>query len=75
MTEEDMLEFIMPFGAHAGEAIGDVPIDYLKYLIDNDIGTGSGTLKDILEHWEEEIMGDKEWFVPPPLRQAVNIRR
>jgi uncharacterized protein (DUF3820 family) len=51
--EHPLLEFIMTFGKHKGKEIGDVPCSYLVWL--DEEGSAEGTLKEILEMYEEEI--------------------
>lgn len=64
------LQFIMPFGEHAGKEIGDVPIDYLRWLWRE--GKTFGTLKSILEEYEDEISEAPNWFVAPLLKEVAN---
>jgi len=54
MTQEEMLSFLMPFGINQGRALGDIPIDYLKYL-KNCNRESEGVLFDILFYFEDEI--------------------
>lgn len=58
--ENDLLEFIMPFGKHKGKEVGDIPITYLAWLQQE--GTAGGTLKEILEVYEEEIYEDEPGY-------------
>lgn len=51
--EHQVLEFIITFGKHKGKELGDVPLGYLRWLRDE--GTAEGTLKEVLEMYEEEI--------------------
>lgn len=48
-----MRNFIMPFGKYAGVPLGDIPISYLKWLINEDVPKYA--LKAALKELEEEI--------------------
>ena len=68
--QEMYLDFVIPFGEHAGKQLRDVPLDYLKWLMDKGIPK-SGTLKDALEFFEEEIDRATDYYDPPTLGEVV----
>ena len=69
MTEEEMLGFELTFGEHKGKEVGDVPCDYLVWLVKNN--AAAGTLQTILDHFEEELEESTAYFTPPTLRTLL----
>lgn len=35
MTYDKAVRMVMPFGKHKGDMMGDIPDDYLEYIVDN----------------------------------------
>ena len=70
MNEQEMLDFIMPFGVHRKKKLRDVPIGYLLWLANEN--TTEGTLREILDHWEEEIGNAEDWPNDTTLGEVVD---
>lgn len=52
-TDNSDLDFIMPFGVHEGKPLGEVPVSYIQWMMND--GIAKGQLLKILAKYEDEI--------------------
>jgi uncharacterized protein (DUF3820 family) len=51
VTIERCRSFVMPFGKHAGKALPDIPVSYLRWMMDE--GAGKPNVLRIVAFWLE----------------------